>query len=215
MVRGVVWHRYDLRLRDNVALSEAGNQAMPVYIFDPKWLENSLVSDTRIEFVMECLKDINRQYIIKGSRISLLYGDPIEELENLKQKGYDIYFNKDANHFRQEMEQQAREKFQGFSGDGVVRNKEGTRKKWRNSARKYFQSKPPKIPESFEDNPIKNEITLDEVREKHNISPEKEKFGKGGGQEAGKRLQSFLDNIKKYPSSISSPIKAEKNTSHL
>jgi len=111
MVRGVVWHRYDLRLRDNVALSEAGNQAMPVYIFDPKWLENSLVSDTRIEFVMECLKDINRQYIIKGSRISLLYGDPIEELENLKQKGYDIYFNKDANHFRQEMEQQAREKF--------------------------------------------------------------------------------------------------------
>jgi len=114
MVRGVVWHRYDLRLRDNVALSEAGNQAMPVYIFDPKWLENSLVSDTRIEFVMECLKDINRQYIIKGSRISLLYGDPIEELENLKQKGYDIYFNKDANHFRQEMEQQARKNFKDF-----------------------------------------------------------------------------------------------------
>jgi len=132
------------------------------------------VSDTRIEFVMECLKDINRQYIIKGSRISLLYGDPIEELENLKQKGYDIYFNKDANHFRQEMEQQAREKFQGFSGDGVVRNKEGTRKKWRNSARKYFQSKPPKIPESFEDNPIKTRLRLTKL-EKNTIFLRKKK----------------------------------------
>lgn len=215
MGRKVVWHRNDLRLRDNKALSEAGKEALPVYIFDPEWLENDLVSDTRIEFVLECIKDINRQYQVKNSRISLLNGDPIEELEKLKEKGHEIYFNKDSNHFRQKMEKKAREKFQGFSGDGVVRNKPGTRKKWDNNADKYFRSKPPGIPETFEDNPMENQASLDEIRERHDIRPEKKKFGPGGSEEAGKRLQKFLDKIEKYPSSISSPIKAEKNTSHL
>lgn len=211
----VVWHRYDLRLRDNKALSEAGKQAVPVYIFDPKWLEHDLVSDSRIEFVLECLIDINRQYRSKGSRISLFYGNPIQILGNLKYEGYEIYFNKDANHFRREMEEKARKKFKGFSGDGVVRNKEGTRRKWKSSAEKYINSKPPELPDSFEDNTLDSRIKLDEIRERHDLKPEKKKFGEGGSREAGKRLQKFLDNIEKYPSSISSPLKAEKNTSHL
>jgi len=215
MGRKVVWHRYDLRLRDNKALSEAGEEAVPVYIFDPEWLESELVSDSRIQFVFECLKDINRQYQVKDSRISLLYGDPVEELEKLNDRGYDVYFNKDANHFRQEMEEEVRNRFQGFSGDGVVRNKPGTRRKWDNNAKKYFRSKPPKIAESFDDNPVQNQVSLDEIGEKYSVRPEKKKFGTGGSEEAGKRLKSFLDNIERYPSSISSPIKAEKNTSHL
>ncbi len=211
----VVWHRYDLRLRDNKALSEAGKQAVPVYIFDPKWLEHDLISGSRIEFVLECLIDINRQYRSKGSRISLFYGNPIQILGNLKDEGYEIYFNKDANHFRREMEEKARKKFKGFSGDGVVRNKEGTRKNWKSSAEKYIKSKPPELPDSFEDNTLDSRIKLDEIRERHDIKPEKKKFGEGGSREAGERLQKFLDNIEKYPSSISSPLKAEKNTSHL
>jgi len=215
MGKKIVWHRYDLRLRDNKALSEAGEEAVPVYIFDPEWLESELVSDSRIQFVFECLKDINRQYQVKDSRISLLYGDPVEELEKLNDRGYDVYFNKDANHFRQEMEEEVRNRFQGFSGDGVVRNKPGTRRKWDNNAKKYFRSKPPKIAESFDDNPVQNQVSLDEIGEKYSVRPEKKKFGTGGSEEAGKRLKSFLDNIERYPSSISSPIKAEKNTSHL
>lgn len=211
----VVWHRYDLRLRDNKALSEAGKQAVPVYIFDPKWLEHDLISGSRIEFVLECLIDINRQYRSKGSRISLFYGNPIQIIGNLKDEGYEIYFNKDANHFRREMEEKARKKFKGFSGDGVVRNKEGTRKNWKSSAEKYIKSKPPELPDSFEDNTLDSRIKLDEIRERHDIKPEKKKFGEGGSRQAGERLQKFLDNIEKYPSSISSPLKAEKNTSHL
>lgn len=215
MERKVVWHRYDLRLRDNKALVEAGENAVPVYVFDPAWLNHDLVSDSRIEFVLECLKDLNRQYQSRGSRICLLYGDPIEELSNLNDRGFKIFFNKDANHFRREMEEKARKKFNGFSGDGVVRHKEGTRKNWKNNAEKYFKSKPPTLPEKFKQNPLENNTTLKEIREKHRVNPEKEKFGKGGSKEASNRLQKFLDNIEKYPSSISSPIKAEKNTSHL
>lgn len=215
MDRKIVWHRNDLRLRDNKALSEAGEEAVPVYIFDSEWLENDLVSDSRIEFVLESLKDVNRQYRAKDSRISLLWGDPIEVLDDFKRKGFEVYYNIDHNHFRQEMERQAREKFNGFSGDGVVRDKKGTRKNWESNAEKYFKSKPPALPESFKNNPVENSISLEEVREKHGIEPEKEKFGKGGSKEAGRRLEKFLDNIQKYPSSISSPLKAEGNTSHL
>ncbi|MEF8880463.1 MAG: FAD-binding domain-containing protein [Candidatus Nanohaloarchaea archaeon] len=215
MERKVVWHRFDLRLRDNKALSEAGKEAAPVYIFDPNWLENELVSDTRIEFVLECLEDLNRQYQVLDSRLSLLYGHPLDVLTELRDEGYQIYFNKDANHFRRQMEKEAREKFNGFGGDGVVRNKEGTRKKWKSNAKSYIKSKPPAIPESIGNNPLVNQIKLDEVRERHSINPEKKKFGPGGSKEAGRRLQNFLDNIEKYPSSISSPSKAERNTSHL
>ena len=215
MNRKIIWHRYDLRLMDNKALSEAGKEALPVYIFDPNWLENDLVSDTRIEFVLECLKDINRQYQVKGSRITLLYGDPIEELQKLKDEGYDIYFNKDANHFRQSMEKEAREQFQGFSDDGTVRNKEGTRKNWKANAKNYMNNKPLDLPEKFKENKLKSQISLDEIREKHEINPRKKKFGKGGTEEASRRLEKFLDNIENYPSSISSPSKAEKYTSHL
>jgi len=35
----VVWHRYDLRAFDHRSLDEAGEEAVPVYIFDPKWLK--------------------------------------------------------------------------------------------------------------------------------------------------------------------------------
>lgn len=215
MGRKVVWHRYDLRLRDNEALSNAGEEAAPVYIFDPSWLENELVSDARIEFVLECLEDLNRQYQALDSRISLLLGDPLEILNSLEEKGYQVYFNKDANHFRRKMENKARKKFNGFTGDGIVRNKKGTRKKWKSNAENYIKSKPPTIPETIEDNPVTNQTKLDEIREKYNIESGKEKFGQGGSEEAGKRLQKFLDDIEKYPSSISSPLKAEQNTSHL
>ncbi|PSG99354.1 MAG: deoxyribodipyrimidine photolyase [Nanohaloarchaea archaeon SW_7_43_1] len=215
MDRKVVWHRNDLRLRDNKALSEAGQKAVPIYIFDPNWLENELVSDTRIEFVIECLQDLNRQYQAKNSRIALFKGNPVKVLSGLQDEGYEIYFNEDANHFRRQMEEKARQRFTGFTGDGIVRNKEGARKNWRANAENYIKSKPFRTPEDIEDNPLEAGIKLDEIREKYDIEPEKKKFGPGGSKEAGKRLQDFLDNIEKYPSSISSPIKAEKNTSHL
>ena len=211
----IIWHRRDLRTSDNKALKKAYSEASPVYIFDPEWLENNLVSDARIEFVLESLKDLNRQYMEKGTHLVLLYGDPIEKLEDLKEKGHEIFFNKDANHFRQKMEKTVREKFQGINNSAVKPSGRGDSEQWEKDAKKWFQSERITSPEKISNNSIESEVSLDEIREKYDLRPEKEKFGGGGTREARKKLGNFLENIENYSGSISSPSKAEASTSHL
>ncbi len=209
----IVWHRRDLRTGDNKALSEAGEEAQPVFIFDPEWLENDLVSDARTEFVLESLKDLNRQYIEKGSHLALLHGNPIEKLEQFS-ADHEIYFNKDANHFRQKMEQEVREKFQGVDNSAIDTSGRD-QSDWGRKAKKWFQDDRIRAPESLKSNTVESEVTIDEIREIYSITPEKEKFGEGGTTEARKRLESFLDRIEDYSGCISPPSKAEASTSHL
>ncbi len=210
----IVWHRRDLRTHDNRALTEAGAEATPVYIFDPEWLENDLVSDNRIEFVIESLKDLNRQYTEKGTYLTLLHGNPVEKLEELSEKGNKVYFNKDANHFRQGLETEVREKFQGFE-NSAVNTKGRNQSEWSSEAKSWFEGKRAEAPEKIKSSGLQNEVTLDEIREKYDIQPEKQIFGEGGTQEARKRLQDFLDRIEQYSGCISPPSKAEASTSHL
>ena len=211
----IIWHRRDLRTSDNRALKEAGEDAAPVYIFDPEWLENDLVSDARLEFVIESLKDLNRQYVEKGSHLALLHGDPVEKLEELQGEGHEVFFNLDANHFRQEREKEVREKFCGFENSAVKTSGRGDAEEWEEDAKNWFREKRIEAPEKLSDNPVESEVSLDEIRDEHDIEPGKKKFGEGGTQEARKRLESFLDRIEIYSGCISSPSKAEASTSHL
>ncbi|MFB6242183.1 MAG: FAD-binding domain-containing protein [Candidatus Nanosalina sp.] len=211
----IIWHRRDLRTSDNRALKEAGEDAAPVYIFDPEWLEKELVSDARIEFVLESLKDLNRQYVEKGSNLALLHGDPVEKLEELQNQGHEIFFNRDANHFRQEREQEVRKKFSGLENSAVKTSGRGDSEEWKKDAQRWFESKRISAPEEISDNPVESEVSLDEIREKYDLEPEKEKFGEGGTREARRRLEDFLDRIESYSGCISSPSKAESSTSHL
>jgi len=213
--RKIVWHRRDLRIQDNKAVTEAGIDAAPVFIFDPRWLEHKLVSDSRIEFVLESIKDLNRQYSERGSRLSLKIGKPLDILGDLESKGHEVYFNMDANHFRQDMEKAARNSFVGFSSDGVVRDRNDTRSNWAEHAKDWFGSKQLEPAESFNKNPLENTTSLDQIRQDFDVEPTKRKFGEGGTKASGKRLERFLTEIESYSGSISSPSKAEKNTSHL
>lgn len=209
----IIWHRRDLRIHDNRALEAAGGEAVPVYIFDPEWIENELVSDHRIEFVLESLKDLNRQYIEKGTHLTLLHGKSLEKLEELRSRGHEIYFNKDANHFQQEKEKEIRKRFQSFQNSAVESSGRG--EDWEKHAEKWFKRDRIEAPEEIQSNELENEVALDEIREMYEIEPEKEKFGEGGRREARRRLDSFLDRIETYSSCISSPSKAEASTSHL
>ncbi len=211
----IIWHRRDLRTSDNKALRKAGEDVVPVYIFDPNWLEKDLVSDTRVEFALESLKDLNRQYVQKGSHLALLHGNPVEKLEDLSEQGHEILFNKDANHFQQEREKAARRKFSGFENSAVKTSGRGNAEKWEEDAQGWFESDRISAPEKISDNPVESEVSLDEIREKHSLQPEKEKFGKGGTREARERLEKFLESIERYSGCISSPSKAEASTSHL
>jgi len=209
----IVWHRRDLRTRDNKALAEAGTQAQPLFIFDPDWLNHELVSDHRIEFVLESLKDLNRQYMEKGSRLALMHGNPIEELEELS-NDHEVVFNMDSNHFRRQKEEKARKKFTGLQNSAV--NPEGRdRENFDSRMENWFKDKPENQPDKMKPNELENTVSLEEIKEKYSVNSDKEKFGEGGTKEAEKRLDLFLDRIEDYSGCISSPSKAEASTSHL
>ena len=86
------WHRTDLRVVDNHALSRAVTLAcnrdtlvQPVFVFDPHYYgDASLACDGRIEFLHECLAGLCEQYRERGSELALLHGDPIDRLSTLR-----------------------------------------------------------------------------------------------------------------------------------
>ena len=210
----IVWHRRDLRTHDNRALAEAGSSAQPVFVFDPECLENDLVTDARVKFVLESLKDLNRQYVERGSNLALLHGNPVDLLDELSGEVDNVYFNRDANHFRQGMERRARKKFEGFDNSAVDTSGRD-RSSWSDDALKWFEDERFNAPESLDSNKIESRTTIDAVRRKYEVEPGKQKFGEGGSMAARTRLADFLERIEDYSGCISSPSKAEASTSHL
>ncbi len=211
----IVLHRRDLRTRDNKALEVAGEDVVPVYIFDPKEWGHDLSLDARKEFVLESLKDLNRQYIKMGTELTFFYGEPLEILEELEDQCHQIIFNKDANHFFQNKERKLRERFTSVNGNAVISRDDGRPEKWANNAKYWFESEQFDRPETVKENPLNGNTSISEIRKEYCIRPEKQDFGKGGSFEAKKRLENFIENVDDYSGCISSPSKAESSTSRL
>lgn len=94
---GLFIFRRDLRLQDNTALIEAFSECdkvLPLFILTPQQTssKNKFRSDNAIQFMMECLKDLN-----KSVSLTVLYGDEIKVIQKLfKEFKFEaIYFNKD------------------------------------------------------------------------------------------------------------------------
>jgi|APHM01.1.fsa_nt_gi Deoxyribodipyrimidine photolyase len=211
----IVLHRKDLRTEDNRAVEAAGKKALPIYVFDPDEWGHDLSLDARQEFVLESLKDLNRQYIKLGTELTFYHGDTVEILCKLKSKGHKVFFNRSSNHFFQEKEEKLRKKFKPVKGDAVKVSENGRPEKWANYAKHWFESEEYVPPNSIESNRLEGNISMQEVRKKYNIDSEKKKLGKGGSFEAHKKLEKFIQNIDTYSGSLSSPSKAESSTSHL
>lgn len=208
----VFWHRRDLRIEDNKALRMAGEETTPVYIFDPEWLKDPLVSDARIKFVLESLKDLNRQYVERGTHLVLLHGLPEDILEELEPD--QVFLNRDSNHFDQEKEKLVREKYSAIPSEPAF-NPSINRSNWSRKVNQWFNSNCEEPPERFSDSEIESQVSLRQIKNKYDIDPEKIDAPKGGTKEAEERLNNFLENIKSYSGCISSPSKAESKTSHL
>lgn len=83
----LVWLRRDLRLDDNMALSEACKQSKRVavaFIFDSE-IQKKLKSmeDHRVFFIYESLREIDIELRKKGSQLIVLHGNPTIEIPKL------------------------------------------------------------------------------------------------------------------------------------
>ena len=60
----IVWHRRDLRIDDNPALSAAiakvGDQGivLGVFIFDPDILDDGVTEGSKVDFMLGCLREL-------------------------------------------------------------------------------------------------------------------------------------------------------------
>lgn len=75
--RLIVWFRRDLRVHDHAALACACRDAadvLPLFILDPAHFANSEVGSGRVQFLLECLGDLDASLRARGSQLLLLRG---------------------------------------------------------------------------------------------------------------------------------------------
>jgi deoxyribodipyrimidine photo-lyase len=102
----------DLRLNDNTALIEAlkqSKQVIPIFILNPEQLSNSnkYKSNNCIQFMCECLEDLNDELLKHGSKLFLFYGKPTIILKNMLKENDKIdaiFMTKDYTPFSKERE---------------------------------------------------------------------------------------------------------------
>lgn len=97
----------DLRLHDNTTLLcalEECTLVLPIFILNPEQLEksNKYASNNCIQFMCECLAELNKSLEKFGSRLFLFYGKPdkvIADLINYNKQIESVYMNKDYTPF--------------------------------------------------------------------------------------------------------------------
>lgn len=85
MASAVHWFRKGLRLHDNPALLDAVQNptttyVLPVFCLDPIFLRPETVGVNRMNFLLECLQDLDQQLRKLHSRLFVLRGNPLEQL---------------------------------------------------------------------------------------------------------------------------------------
>lgn len=106
----------DLRLEDNTALMLALSESelvIPIFIFNPEQIDddNEYKSDNCVQFMCECLDELNQSLKGKKSRLFYFYGDPIVTINKLLSEHKNItsvYMNKDYTPFAVERENNIR-----------------------------------------------------------------------------------------------------------
>ncbi|MFA8433268.1 MAG: deoxyribodipyrimidine photo-lyase [Marinifilaceae bacterium] len=100
MKLSVFWFRRDLRLLDNTALHHALSSNLPVlplFIFDENILDELPKEDSRVSFIYNTLRSLNKQLSSFNTSLLCLKGDPVKVWKNLLSH-YDVarvFINKD------------------------------------------------------------------------------------------------------------------------
>ena len=82
-MKGLVWFRRDLRLRDNPALSAACQECqeiVPLFVFDEPLLRSHAFGSACVGFMLGCLEELRRSLALHGVSLAWRMGDPVESV---------------------------------------------------------------------------------------------------------------------------------------
>jgi deoxyribodipyrimidine photo-lyase len=217
--RIAVWHRDDLRVRDNAALAAAAADGVPapVFVVDPTFYRSGMAADARLRFLHESLETLDARYAARGSGLALRVGDPATVLDDLPVDR--IYVNRSVTaRYGRERDDRLfdREAVTTFADDGLDRSGRPREEyDWQATAEAYFEREPHSAPEWLPPTPLAGGATVDDVEERFGVDPAKRGVPTGGAVAAWERLREFAANLDRYPGGIADPATAEERTSHL
>ena len=220
----VVWHRDDLRIADNPALAAAADESdpiLPLFVFDPAFYdERGAACDARVEFLHDCLRDLDRQYRdVGGAGVTYAHGDPVEVLAEFVDAGWDVVASaSETGRHGRRRDERAREQLgvRFVAGDGLVRDADRPREGWSDRVESWFAADPfDWDPRSVAVEDVETGIDPDRVSDAYGVEPTKTGVPTGGREPARERLREFTERIASYPGSISSPVDAREGTSGL
>jgi len=114
MSYGIFIFTRDLRLEDNIPLIQAlkdNNYVLPIFIFNPEQItdDNSYKSNNCVQFMIECLDDLDNTLKKKKSRLFYFYGDTSDIIKKIIKKSdkYEfksVYISQDYSFFAKKRE---------------------------------------------------------------------------------------------------------------
>jgi deoxyribodipyrimidine photo-lyase len=218
----VVWHREHLRTADHPAVAAAAERAdvlVPVFVFDPGFYgSDGLACDSRVGFMHDCLADLDRRYAAVGGGLALVHGDPVELLGGVRDAGWEVLAARSpTGRYGRRRDERARKAGVEFvAGDGLVRDTDRTRTNWEERITDWFTGEryDPDLGSVRLAAP-ETGVSVGDVEAAYDVTPEKELVPPGGRRAALDRLEGFVDRIRSYPGSISSPLSAREGASGL
>lgn len=120
--------RRDLRKYDNTGLIECCNdndKVYPIFIFTPEQIKNNnYKSNNSIQFMIECIKDLNESL---NNKLNLYYGNYIDVINEInKMKEIQIYTNTDYTPYAINRDIMIKNKFDTYIYHDICLNKPGT-----------------------------------------------------------------------------------------
>lgn len=114
----IMWHRRDLRLKDNTALNNAcqsGYAVLPIFIFDPNILDKlEDKDDPRLTFISQALEELALEYENHGNALQVFYGTPetILSIFASLEKCRSLFTNEDYEPYARERDEKIKKIFQ-------------------------------------------------------------------------------------------------------
>jgi deoxyribodipyrimidine photo-lyase len=101
------WHRRDLRIADNIALSSARrrtSKVLGIFCLDPGILQTDTVAPVRMAYMMGSLQELQRRYLEAGSQLLIFQGEPIKVLPTIATalSAKAVVWNKDVEPYSRE-----------------------------------------------------------------------------------------------------------------
>lgn len=111
------WHRRDLRITDNIGLSQArqhSEKVVGVFCLDPAILQRDDVAPARVTYMMGSLKALQAAYAKAGSQLLILHQAPTQAIPHLAKtlKATAVHFNLDVEPYARERDRTVQEALQ-------------------------------------------------------------------------------------------------------